>query len=68
MSSTMPEALVSAILQLRTDASDFMRHNTTASFPVRRMCRVGVSEMALLLAWLDQHYPSPAALRQQEGT
>jgi hypothetical protein len=67
MSSTMPDALVRAIHQLRIDAADFMHHSGTSEINTRIMCRVGVSEMALLLAWLEQHHPEPAALRQHEG-
>jgi hypothetical protein len=58
MNDIMPEAVARAVQRLRMDAADFMHHSTTSAINTRRMCRVGVSEMALLLAWLDQHHPA----------
>lgn len=40
--------------RLRQDAADFMKHTTTADLSARRMCRVGVDDLAVLLAWVAQ--------------
>lgn len=38
--------------RLRRDAANFMQHNTDDY--CRRMCRVGVDDLAVLLAWVAQ--------------
>lgn len=38
--------------RLRADAANFMQHNTDDH--CRRMCRVGVDDLAVLLAWVAQ--------------
>lgn len=44
--------------RLRADAANFMQHNTDDQ--CRRMCRVGVDDLAVLLAWVAQ-FPTRAS-------
>ena len=50
-----PPRVLVALERVRTDAADTMHHSTTDSLDARLMSRVGARELALVLAWLDQH-------------
>lgn len=51
----IPLAVWLAAERVRVDAANTMRHDTTSDLTPRLMCRVGVSDIGLVLAWLDQH-------------
>lgn len=51
----VPLAVMLASERVRADAANTMRHDTTSDLSARLMCRVAVSDIGLVLAWLDQH-------------
>ncbi|UPT53178.1 hypothetical protein [Synechococcus phage Ssp-JY42] len=56
----IPLAVWLAAERIRVDAANTMRHDTTSDLTPRLMCRVGVSDIGLVLAWLDQHRTTEA--------
>jgi multidrug efflux pump subunit AcrA (membrane-fusion protein) len=50
----VPQAVIAAAERVRADASDTMFHNTTSDLSARLMCRVDVSALGLVMAWVDQ--------------
>lgn len=56
----IPLAVWLAAERVRVDAANTMRHDTTSDLTPRLMCRVGVSDIGLVLAWLDQHRTTEA--------
>lgn len=61
-----PRAVVDAIERVRSDAANSMFHSSTDDLSTRLMCRVGIRELALVLAWLDQH--TSATIEPKEPT
>lgn len=55
MRIAIPQAVTAATERVRRDAADSMFHSTTSDLSARLMCRVGARELALVLAWIDQH-------------
>lgn len=53
--SFMPRAVFDASERMRRDAANTMQHSGTDYPPYRTMCRVGVSDFSLVMAWLEQH-------------
>lgn len=51
---SQPRAVADAEEVVRKDAADTMHHHTTSDLSARLMCRVGVRELALVLAHYDQ--------------
>ena len=51
----IPTAVLLASERLRADAANTMQHDTTHNETPRLMCRVAVKDVALVMAWLDQH-------------
>ena len=50
----MPLAVRLASERVRADAANTMRHDTTSDLSARLMCRVGVHDLGLVMAWVDQ--------------
>lgn len=50
----MPLAVRLASERVRADAANTMRHDTTSDLSARLMCRVGVQDLGLVMAWVDQ--------------
>ncbi len=50
----MPLAVRLASERVRADAANTMRHDTTSDLSARLMCRVGVNDLGLVMAWVDQ--------------
>ena len=50
----MPLAVRLASERVRADAANTMRHDTTSDLSARLMCRVGVNNLGLVMAWVDQ--------------
>lgn len=67
MTLSVPNAVATACERLRRDGSDTMRHDTTSDLSARLMCRVGVADLGLVLAWLDQHLTSPTTPTENDS-
>jgi len=50
----MPLAVRLASERVRADAANTMRHDTTSDLSARLMCRVGVHDLGLVMAWVDR--------------
>ncbi len=50
----MPLAVRLASERVRADAANTMRHDTTSDLSARLMCRVGVHDLGMVMAWVDQ--------------
>jgi len=57
----MPLAVRLASERVRADAANTMRHDTTSDLSARLMCRVGVHDLGLVMAWVDQFASRPDA-------
>lgn len=52
--NAMPEVTSAAIERVRRDAANTMQHTITSDLSARLMCRVGVHDLAQVLAWAGQ--------------
>ena len=68
LAAQLPTAVMLAAERVRADAANTMRHDTTSDLTARLMCRVGVQDLGLVLAWVDQHRRGEIDPREDDPT